>query len=294
MTFVKVLNGLILILIGVIFLLINFDRLGWAIWAPLVRLWPVVLILIGLDLLGQNRPLRFLKVLVPIALLAVIGYLFLSYVGPEEVAVSYFEHPVSGVNELTARLTIDDAHCEVHPDYSGNLLSGRLRYPVDSEEPETLFEVEEAEAVWTLIFQQADESIRAERDREVSIGIAEGVPLRLQLDCTASSCELDLRDLDTRFVRITADVSSVDVDLGEDSSESALVLNGSLAQFDISVARATGIHLESKGSLRITNLPEDLEETEDGIYETADFDIAPTRVLIYLDSDLSRLRISRR
>jgi phage shock protein C len=51
-----VLAGLILVGIGILFLLVNLDILGWLRWA---RLWPLILIVIGLLLLfrrGQIHP----------------------------------------------------------------------------------------------------------------------------------------------------------------------------------------------------------------------------------------------
>ena len=294
MTYVRVLNGLILVFVGVIFLLINFDRLEWSIWTPLVRLWPLVLVLIGIDLLGQNRSLRFLKALVPILMIAVLAYLFLSYSTPEEVAVSYFEHPRSEVSELEVRLGIEDVRLEIHPDYSGNLISGRLRYPLEADEPETRFETADAEATWQLLFHEWDRSPGVDREREASIMVSEQVALRVQLECAASTCTLDFEDLDVRFARISADVSSVTLNLGTQGEECALVLNGNLAQFEISLPVNCGIHLESEGSLRYTDYPDDLAEISDGVYESPGFESMMSRVRIYSENNLSKMRIARR
>jgi hypothetical protein len=45
----------ILIMLGIVFLLNNLGYLGWGIWETLVRLWPVLLIAMGLDLLIGRR-----------------------------------------------------------------------------------------------------------------------------------------------------------------------------------------------------------------------------------------------
>ena len=49
---------LILITAGVVFLLNNLGMVGWEVWNTLLRLWPVLLIAVGLDLLfGRRFPL---------------------------------------------------------------------------------------------------------------------------------------------------------------------------------------------------------------------------------------------
>ena len=47
--------GIILVLLGVGFLLENFDLLPWRLWDILWRLWPVILIIVGLDAIIDRR-----------------------------------------------------------------------------------------------------------------------------------------------------------------------------------------------------------------------------------------------
>jgi hypothetical protein len=44
-------GAFILIILGVLFLLSNFGALPWSVWEIIVRFWPIVLILIGLEVL---------------------------------------------------------------------------------------------------------------------------------------------------------------------------------------------------------------------------------------------------
>src|SRR5438132_4034551 len=59
----------LLIAAGVIFLLNNLEVLPWSVWNQLWRLWPLILILIGLEiLLGRRSPaLSFLLILLILA-----------------------------------------------------------------------------------------------------------------------------------------------------------------------------------------------------------------------------------
>lgn len=77
----SVTGPVILLFLGTIFLLQNFGVLQWYAWAGIWRLWPVVLIGLGLDMLLGRRS-RILAVAVALALLAslVAG---LWYIGPQ-------------------------------------------------------------------------------------------------------------------------------------------------------------------------------------------------------------------
>ncbi len=70
-----ILGPLMLILLGVLFLLNNFGIVGWNVWGRLWRLWPLVLVGLGLELLlGRRNPLFSGAIL---ALMVVAGILFL-------------------------------------------------------------------------------------------------------------------------------------------------------------------------------------------------------------------------
>lgn len=53
----KVIWGLVLVVFGALFLLNNFNILPWNFWFRLSRLWPVLLILVGIAMLVRDRRL---------------------------------------------------------------------------------------------------------------------------------------------------------------------------------------------------------------------------------------------
>jgi len=65
-------EGLIIILIGLILLANNFGILPWGIWYYLIRLWPLVLIAIGIDLILKGTSLSFLRIIPPLLVIAAI------------------------------------------------------------------------------------------------------------------------------------------------------------------------------------------------------------------------------
>lgn len=65
-------RGLLLITIGVIFFLLNYDILSWSFWFHVADLWPLILILAGIGLLFSRRiPLSAVLL---VFLLSIVGY----------------------------------------------------------------------------------------------------------------------------------------------------------------------------------------------------------------------------
>jgi hypothetical protein len=55
MSLAQFLKGLVIILIGIILLLNNFNILNWSVWINILRLWPILLISLGLSLIFRKR-----------------------------------------------------------------------------------------------------------------------------------------------------------------------------------------------------------------------------------------------
>jgi len=71
-SFDSISRGLLLITIGVIFFLLNYDILSWNFWFHVSELWPLILILAGIGLLFSRRiPLSAVLL---VFLLSMVGY----------------------------------------------------------------------------------------------------------------------------------------------------------------------------------------------------------------------------
>lgn len=71
-------TAILLILIGLIFLLNNFGVLSWSVWGIIWKVWPLFLILVGLEMLvGKHFIGKAIMIfLIVILSLAIIGFLF--------------------------------------------------------------------------------------------------------------------------------------------------------------------------------------------------------------------------
>lgn len=71
--------ALILVFIGAIFLLNNFNILPWSIWNSLWKFWPVILIAWGLQVIFKGSWINYLLIVI---ITMVIVYFLLTYFNP--------------------------------------------------------------------------------------------------------------------------------------------------------------------------------------------------------------------
>ena len=75
----KIIKGLILLFIGIVFLANTLEILDWSVWPNLFKLWPLLVISLGLSLIFRGKSLSFLAPL--IIFLGIIAGVGASYMG---------------------------------------------------------------------------------------------------------------------------------------------------------------------------------------------------------------------
>ncbi len=75
----KIIKGLTLLLIGIIFLANTLEILEWSVWSNIVKLWPLLLVSLGLSLIFRGKSLSFMGPL--IIFLGIIAGMGASYMG---------------------------------------------------------------------------------------------------------------------------------------------------------------------------------------------------------------------
>jgi hypothetical protein len=96
----KIIKGLTLILIGIIFLANTLGILDWSVWSNIFKLWPLLLVSLGLSLILRGKDLSFLGPL--IILLAIILGAGAIYMG-----INFEGKIVSEVKTLSREIVVE-------------------------------------------------------------------------------------------------------------------------------------------------------------------------------------------
>lgn len=301
----KIRNGVILIVIGVIFLLHTLDVIFIGFWDIMWDVWPVLLIAIGIEkIFGATKTLRPLAYLSPVLILMVLAWAVVADSGRSEWG-SYDDWSSDSRSEIyewseegsssteLLDLTVEKARGRLvvrNGAGEGNLLDGRLRYwgrrpKVESVEDASVLEVRIADR---------DRGRHEGNGRDVWVlRLADDVPIRMSIDGGAARMRLDFTAI--QLQDLTLDAGAVDIDLTFGSLVPVVkcAIECAVAALDITVPASAGVSIERESvfsgfSARGLTLIE-----RGSMLVTPDFDKQPVQIKLDIRSNLSSLRIHR-
>jgi hypothetical protein len=255
---VPILGPVLLILAGVVFLLNNLDVLPWSIWGQLWRLWPLVLVAIGLDMLfGRRSPV--LSALVVLGVLAAAGgWLFStgSFEGWGRTVSVPFSVPLASAREASVEVDIGSGELRLGSmtSQTGLLAEGTVEVPENERqfEPEVDTEGDRVElrleqpSGWSFPFSWGGS--------DMEVRLTRAVPMSLNLDVGSGNADLDLREL-----RVT----DLEMDIGSGNTSATLpgagVVDGKVdvGSGNLTLNIPSGVYAEIEASIGSGNVEAD-------------------------------------
>ncbi|MCA9902796.1 MAG: hypothetical protein KC547_02975 [Anaerolineae bacterium] len=251
--------ALILIGVGVIWLLGQFNILSGASFAVLFRFWPLILVAIGVNLLlGRGRPQ--LSLLIGIVTVAI--FLVLMLIGPSvglaqvpEVEEQQFSDALSGVESATINLDLSVAETTITAATdSNNLIDADLRYLGDVR-----FETSGTDRRDVRLWTEGSVSTIgffnfwpfAANDQELrwDITLSPNVPLALDINGGVGKNTIDLSGLDITSLDINGGVGETYVTLpATDTTYTASIDNG-VGRTEVTIVSGAALNLNIKGGV---------------------------------------------
>jgi len=281
--------GLVLVALGVIFLLQNLDVIGWDIWGTLWRFWPVLLVLIGLNILlaGRTPWLMFgitLVVLVGIVVAAVV----IERSRTTAVAES-FSQPLQGIEKAEIEVNFGAGELLIGslPAGSASLAEGK-GYPEVRQD----FRLQGSTGVLALsvpgraFWPFGDNGLRLEAS------INREVPLNLTVKAGASDIKVDLTDLRVERFEMGIGAASATLRLPASAGTTVAVINAGVAQVSISVPQGVAARIKSETGLGSFNVDTTRFPKVGDIYESPGYATATNRVDLTVKSGVASIDIS--
>lgn len=307
--------------IGAIFMAANLGYLGWDSWMTIWRLWPVVIIAIGLEIfLGRkNIALSMFGVALSLALLG--GGLYLSGgingvdsslpVG-EVITGQDIEQPLDDAESANVRIDSPVGELTVEAlNGSKNLIEGTIY----SVERETILESYEMDGDMIDYYLHSDWTSGGvnfnDKNQRLSwnLALTNAIPLDLNISLGMGKSTLDLSDLQVSKLDLNIDIGQTTVTLP--GGEYQARVDGGVGQTSIEIPAEGQIQLNVDGGVGeiVIYFPEDMAakinvdrgvaglsvpagfEKNDSTYTTPNFDSADNWVEISIDQGVGNIAI---
>lgn len=302
----------VLVMAGALLLLENLGYLSGLSWGTVWRLWPLLLIALGIDTLFSRRSAlgALFSALLILALLGGAVY-FVINASSLPWASKWFEesgwqseaivHPLSGAER--AKVFIDWASLPLRLEAladSPNLIEGtvvyrgRLNFDVSGGRRAAVrlstssMGAGWSPGVWT---ESAD---LEEREGRWVLGLSPRVPIDLELDGGSGMAEIDLRGLDLETFRL--DVASGAVDLYLPAGQYETQIEGGSGSLDLWLPPEAGVRLEVEGGSGALRPGEryrlvEGERDGDGVWESDNWRQADVSLRMYINVGSGAVRV---
>ncbi len=301
-------GALILIVLGFLWLLNNLGYLPGDIWYNLWRFWPVILVLLGVDIALRGFPNWFaLPVLLLVVVIVVGAVLLVAPTLPaEQIVTESLSQELAGLSRAQVNLEMDGGTLHLKPldDQGQQLMKGQFTHSSSiviqqefSEEPRrgNLRLADRYEAFFPFFFLL--EGMR----NDWNVELTPLIPLEVELDVDAgpfqplraSHCQLDvnLSDLALEIFKAELDHCKGEVALPSgDGLDASMNLDES--ELTVSIPSDVGVRLEL--NLSDTELTVDSShfmKITDNEYVSRDYDQAEAKLNLTLEATDSSVSI---
>lgn len=278
----SLLGPVLLILAGGILLLNVVGALDWNIWWSIVRLWPLLLIGAGLELLlGRTRLGALLATVLVVALAAVALWLVTDGALSTELETAQIRQPLGDATH--AQVSIDPVVGALRLEAAAeeaNLVAGEIRHGANEDIQESFsqqgdtatYNLGAGSGSWGAFPGGWDQS------RVWELSLSPGASLSLDTELAVGDAVLDLSKLSLEDLRVEMGVGHIKLTLPATGQFAASVSQG-VGTLEIVIPKGMAVRIETDTALAVDHMPGDLVKQEE-VYSSPGYSTAANRIEI--------------
>jgi len=283
--------GVLFILVGVLLLLNNMDRLDWWVWADILNLWPLLLIAIGVEKIFTRTRVQIVAYLSSLALAGVVIWVAIGGMNAYSASGSDSGDMLdSKINSLISRIDMKTNSLRLGGT-TGHLFT--TRYGSRFRAPEVDYTVDGSTGKLTITDRQRWRWIHFGHRLSdgLNIDLTEAVPIRLTCEGESADMRLDCRDLKLEELTVASESGRVGIMLGRAVDRTKVSLKGADADFRLTLPANCALRVEG-GSADIARFLNRIGLTGSGPVFTAEgYDTLSPKIDVDLSPDISQLTI---
>lgn len=302
--------GTLLIVLGALFLINNFQSIGLD-WNSLWKFWPVAIILGGISIIAKDNTLK--SIIAGLAALVLATSVFASVKTFGECTENNFGFVFDEDDEYDSLTSSDSTYYYFNADTAVNhaklaFNSGAGSFSLFNTTDTSLFyaHVLGRDKNYTLTSNVEGQNANIEIDmrksrfnfsknnvkHKVNISLNTKPEWELYFDIGAAAIDMDLTPYKIQKVDIDMGAASLKVKLGDINKETKFYLDAGASSIEISVPENSGCEIRTDVSLSSKDFDR-FNKIDSDIYRTDNFDKAEKKIFIYINSGVSSINVTR-
>jgi hypothetical protein len=289
----------ILISLGVVLLLNNMGWLGWDVWQTLLRLWPLLLIAAGLDLLIGRRSIlgSLLVVLVLLSLLgAAVWWSGSWWRGGVPVVGDTITQTLDGATRADVTIGLGAGTLRLYAlDDSADLVHATVKRAA-RDQLERSFTVNGDTAFFTLRNRSPSGLLMpfggGRPDQVVwDLRLNRDVPMGLKVDSGAGTATLDLAQLQIANLDVNTGVGQTTVTMPAQGRVQAQI-NGGIGETTVTIPAGVAVRIQATAGLGQVRVVGNYQR-QDKLYVSPGYDTATNRVDLQVNGGIGSITITQ-
>lgn len=295
--------GIFLLSLGVIWLLVNFDILNFNVFNALFTLWPLILVVIGINLIFRDNGLiRGLTWLIFLIIIVVYG----TY-GPSKYS-NFHDNWSFGSNEGSATTSrhIEELMRTGLNEGTLKLDAGAVQLGIQDESDKLLIADSESGDVncdinYTKSGENAEIKLNNKNrkifgpsvNNKLDIKLNNKVVWDIKLDTGASNGDIDLSNLKVKNLSIDSGAVNYKIKLGANVPVTDVNVDSGASNFEFDIpSNDVGVRVKLDGALNNTNLSELGWAKNGSAYESPNYKDAKAKINMDADIGVAKLKIN--
>lgn len=288
---------LILITIGALALLANFGYLSSSFWITAIQFWPLILILIGLEILVGRQSWAGSIIVLLIGLGMVAGIVYLS-VNPGAVSLGAgtvtdtISEPLGDVDAATVELKPGMGELKLSALDAGapNLIDATITHP-SSFRIDKDYQTDGARGQLKLD-QQGTFVFMMTPIVRWQVALTGRVPLMLKLDAGVGSAEVDLNALNVPQLDVNAGVGTVTIIMPAHAGSVTANVDGGVGTVNILIPQDVPARIRTRSGIGGVSVNQArFPSIGDNLYESQDFASATNRIELDVNTGVGGISI---
>jgi len=280
--------GILLLFLGAVFLLQNFNILPWGLWQTLWRFWPVLIIILGLSILLRRWNLWLVSTLVLVLLCACLGIAIWQYgpSSPAETAATSYSEPLGSLEsaEIGLDFTAGSLTVTSLPSTSSNFVEVKSEATYTNGDVRADFHRTDNKGRLRL-------SSEGKADTRWEVSFTKNIPLTIDVESAVSYTKLDLSELEVTELRMDVDVGNYTVKMPSSVGATYASIKADVANLEVTIPDGVAAKLKADIDLGFLEVDQSRFPRKGDYCMSRDFESAENRVELEIDCDIARVQV---